>query len=339
MNNKIIRTICYFKKDLHGDVTTRINAVAEKLKKAGYDIQTNRICSPSVEELFSLDGLDNYSGYLFGAGALTEKEIEVNFDKLINSNNISFNLDLTKENISEKNTGILFDLISRNSTKTFNFSYVFNNSPSSPFFPSGTYLHDGFAIGLQPTDLSADSNSLNEWFGKLKSSWEEIIQIFDNEKDFLGIDSSIAPLFHGNGSLINLIKRLGYSFEKSTTSDLYIQMTSFIKNNNPKPIGLCGLMLPCLEDFELAEEYENGRFSIERNIFLSLHSGLGIDTYPIGIDENPERVMEILKLVQKLSNKYGKALSVRFVSDGKAKIGQQTDFNNQYLKDVIIRTL
>ena len=34
-------------------------------------------------------------------------------------------------------------------------------------------------------------------------------------------------------------------------------------------------------------------FSIERNLFLSLHSGLGIDTYPIGIDEQPERVLEI----------------------------------------------
>ena len=28
----------------------------------------------------------------------------------------------------------------------------------------------------------------------------------------------------------------------------------------------------------IAEEYEKGNFSIERNVYLSLHSGLGIDT-------------------------------------------------------------
>ena len=98
-------------------------------------------------------------------------------------------------------------------------------------------------------------------------------------------------------------------------------------------------MLPCLEDFELAEEYRQGNFTIERNIYLSLHSGLGIDTYPIGIDEAPERVFEILCLLQGLSQKYNKPLSARFVSDGRAKIGDMTDFKNQYLKDVVVRSL
>lgn len=94
-----------------------------------------------------------------------------------------------------------------------------------------------------------------------------------------------------------------------------------------------------VEDIELAKEYEKGNFSIERNVYLSLHSGLGIDTYPIGIDEDQMKVTGILTLVQGLSNKYKKPLSVRFVSDGKAKIGEKTDFNNQYLKDVTVRPL
>lgn len=136
-----------------------------------------------------------------------------------------------------------------------------------------------------------------------------------------------------------LIKQLGKNFTKSTTTDTYLQITSFLKSNNPKPVGLCGLMFPCLEDFDLADEYEKGNFTIERSVYLSLHSGLGIDTYPIGIDENPERVLQILKLVQGLSNKYKKSLAVRFVSDGKAKIGEKSDFKNQYLKDVVIRSL
>jgi hypothetical protein len=80
-------------------------------------------------------------------------------------------------------------------------------------------------------------------------------------------------------------------------------------------------MLPCLEDFPLAEEYDRGNFPIERNLFLSLHSGLGVDTYPIGVDENRERVLEVLKTIKTLSNKHQKPLSARSVSDGEAKIG------------------
>ena len=98
-------------------------------------------------------------------------------------------------------------------------------------------------------------------------------------------------------------------------------------------------MFPCLEDEELAKEYEKGMFSIERNLFLSLHSGLGIDTYPIGIDEDPQTILNILRLTQDLSKKHNKPLSIRFVSDGRARIGEKALFNNPYLYDVSIRSL
>ncbi|KKL18353.1 hypothetical protein LCGC14_2476390, partial [marine sediment metagenome] len=122
-------------------------------------------------------------------------------------------------------------------------------------------------------------------------------------------------------------------------TDLYIQISNFIKQNNPKPIGLCGIMLPCLEDFELATEYEAGDFSIERNVYLSLHCGLGIDTYPVGVNESSQKIYEILCLLQGLSQRYHKPLSARFVSDGIAKIGEKTDLKNPYLKDVIVNPL
>ncbi len=184
-----------------------------------------------------------------------------------------------------------------------------------------------------------DCKNVAEWLEKMKIVWGEIDSLLKSVDGYLGIDSSIAPLFQDSSSLVNFIKRLGLNFSHSATTDIYTTISKFIKENNPKPIGLCGLMFPCLEDFELAEEYEKGNFNIERNIFLSLHSGLGIDTYPIAVNQDEKRVVEILKLVQQLSNKYEKPLSARFVSDGKAKIGEKTDFKNQYLKNVIIREL
>lgn len=222
---------------------------------------------------------------------------------------------------------------------TFNFAYVFNNAISSPFFPSAQFEREGFTIGLQPTDMAEGCNTLEAWFENMETAWKEVVDTLSDEKYFLGIDSSIAPIFGGYGSLLHYIQSLGMSFNESILSDTYLKMTQFIKEKNPKPVGLCGLMLPCLEDFELADEYEKGNFPIERNVFLSLHSGLGIDTYPIGIDEDHEMVLNILRLVRGLSNKYRKPLSVRFVSDGAAEIGGRTHFHNEYLKDVIVRKL
>ena len=233
----------------------------------------------------------------------------------------------------------MFNIIKKRPDKTFSFTYTFNNAPSSPYFPSAAYQKNGFAIGLQPTDLSEGCESLDEWLQKIKTVWTEIVDIFRQDSDFLGIDSSIAPLFTGKSSLIHFIKRLYNSLSRTVTQDIYLQITDFIIKYNPIPIGLCGIMFPCLEDFELAEEYEKGNFSIERNVYLSLHSGLGIDTYPIGVDESPQRVFEILGLLQGLSKKYNKPLSARFISDGSAKIGEITDLQNQYLKDVVIRPL
>ena len=173
----------------------------------------------------------------------------------------------------------------------------------------------------------------------MEAVWLEICELLDGNEHFLGIDASIAPLFREKSSLVHFVKTIYGDFSRAVTTDFFLKITAFLSTCNPKPVGLCGLMLPCLEDFELAEEYETGRFSIERNAFLALHSGLGVDTYPIGIDENPERILQILCLLQKLSAKYEKPLSARFVSDGKTKIGEVSDFRNPYLKDVKIRPL
>jgi len=231
------------------------------------------------------------------------------------------------------------NIIQKNAAKTFSFTHTFNNAPSTPYIPSANYERNGFAVGLQPTDLSEGCRSIEEWLGKLNETWAEIDAIFSSEEGYLGIDTSIAPLFAGRSSFLNFIKRTGLDFSRSVTTDIFIKIARFIKEEGPKKVGLCGLMFACLEDFELAAEYEQGNFPIERNAFLALHSGLGIDSYPIGVDESPQRVVEILRLIQGLSNKFKKPLSARFVADGKAKIGQRTDFGNPYLKDVVIRPL
>lgn len=338
-NNKIIRTICYFDNNPNPQTIKCVDKIAGFLLEKDFEIQTKRICSNLVGGILRLDQEFAGQSCIFSVGTLSYNQLSSRLNKLLSTKDISFNIDLTKEEISLNHIQLLFDIIKKKPSKTFNFTYVFNNSPQTPFFPAASYVKNGFSIGFQPTNLAENCKTLDEWLGKMKQVWNEIFKIFKNKKDFFGIDSSIAPFSIGKGSLINFIKKLGFTFSSSTTTDVYLKITNFLKENNPKPVGLCGLMFPCLEDFELTEEYGKGNFSLERNVYLSLHSGLGIDTYPIGIDEDKKRVLEILLLIQRLSSRYRKPLSVRFVSDGKAKIGEKTDFKNQYLKDVIVKTL
>lgn len=339
MNNKIIRSICCFSNQPSKDTLSKLDEISQAFIQNGYEIQTKRVCSPNLEQVLELDRQFANESYIFGLGSISREQILNYLKELGQAKDTSFNLDLTNSEITIDDANVLFSIVKQIPNKTFAFTYVFNNQLSSPFFPSSTYTKEGFAIGFQPTDLAEDCTTLEQWLNKMKSMWEETTTIASKFDGFLGIDSSIAPLFEGKSSLINFIKKLGYDFVRSVTTDTYLKITKFIKEANPKPIGLCGIMFPCLEDFDLADEYEKGNFPIERNVFLSLHSGLGIDTYPLGIDEKPERVLEIMKLVQGLSNKYQKPLSIRFVSDGKAKVGDKTDFKNQYLKDVTVRKI
>jgi uncharacterized protein (UPF0210 family) len=329
---KIIRTVCAFSDQPSTDTVQR-----RRLIGAGFTVQTKRLCSPM--DIGAFEETVNDSSVLLSIGSLPYEKAVATLPALLRSTSVSMNVNLTSEAIERKHVELLFEVIRTNPSKTFNFAYVFNNAPSSPYFPSAQCQKNGFAIGLQPTNLAEGCTTLEQWLTRMQGAWKEIMDICGDEKDFLGIDSSIAPLFTGWGSFVHFIRSLGMSFSQSATTDVYVRTSNFIKTKNPRPVGLCGIMLPCLEDFALAEEYEVGDFSIERNIYLSLHSGLGIDTYPIGIDENPERVVQILSLIQALSNKHAKPLSARFVSDGKARIGDRAAFGNQYLKDVIIHPL
>ncbi len=335
---KIIRSLCWFsERPSIAGISDRLNEIEGKLSEKGYLVQTKRVCFNNTR-IDALRQWENKDSLYLSIGTLNFESLTEQLTDFLQAGNVSLNLDLT-DGVSAKHVDVLLRIIMEVPAKTFNFTYTFHNRSSSPFFPSATFEHSGFALGLQPTDLSEGCLDLTAWLSAMETVWFEICEILDGNERFLGIDASIAPLFRGESSLVHFVKKIFGDFSKAVTTDFFIKITTFLSTRNPKPVGLCGLMLPCLEDFELAEEYEAGRFSIERNVFLALHSGLGVDTYPVGIDENPERILQILCLLQKLSAKYEKPLSARFVSDGKTKIGEVSDFQNPYLKDVKIRPL
>jgi hypothetical protein len=336
MPDRIVRTLCYFSDAPDAAVAERLQELDHRLQQAGFTVQTRRLCGgvtelPALEQLCGTD-LPGCLGTLGRDGAAAI------LDDFLESGAVSFNLDLGG-GVLDTDADFLFRLIRDRPAKTFQFTYTFNNPHSSPYFPSAHRQCNGFSVGLQPTNLAAGCTTLQPWLQRMQQTWDTLCSLLDGEPDFLGIDSSIAPLAGGDGSLVAFIRRLHGSLKASATTDTWLRISSFIKEYNPRPAGLCGIMLPCLEDDELAAEYAAGEFSVERNIYLSLHSGLGVDTYPVGVDESPERVLAILRTLQGLSQKYKKALSARFVSDGRACTGEATAFGNPYLKDVKIRPL
>lgn len=336
--DKFVRTITYFTDSPSERTTQRLADLSGRLEGRGYTIQTTRVVSKGKDIGALTDTLGD-SGAALSVGTLSLGSAKRQLREFFAAGNTNFNVDLTRADIGPAHVDFFLRVAAEQPSHTFNFNYVFNNPGSTPFFPAANYERRGFAVGLQPTNLARTAASLQDWLNAVRSCWREIDHEFRRDDDFLGIDGSIAPFSTGPSSLVNFVKRLGYTFERSTTSTVYVTTTEFLRTQNPRAIGLNGLMLPCLEDGELTAEYDAGRFPVERNIFLSLHSGLGIDTYPVGLDEDPARMLEVLRLTQALSNKHRKALSVRFASDGRARIGDRTDFRSEYLNDCTIRPL
>lgn len=335
---KIVRSLCLFRKTSQKGDSDYLNSLGDRMTSSGYTVQTRRFCFQNTD-IAGHNDVVGHSGALLSIGGVSLSSACTLYSAFISARSGSLHVDLTNEEINSAHVDFLFQIIKDAPQKCFEFAFLFNGVPSSPFFPSANFEREGFSIGLQSTNLSVGCNSLEQWFENQCFVWNEICEIFEGNSDFLGIDSSVAPLYSGHSSLVEFLIKTSGSWDFMPISDTFLKITRHIKTKNPRPAGLCGLMLPCLEDFALADEYERGNFPIERNLFLSLHSGLGIDTYPIAVDESPSSVLKILQLLQGLSNKYKKCLSARFISDGVSMLGQKSRFNNPYLKDVHLRAL
>jgi hypothetical protein len=333
----IVRSICAFSETPGARATALLAEVEERLADAGFAVQTKRLVSPVAMDTLAnvVAGTDIYPS----VGSVPLADVSQQFGVFSGVEKMCCNVDLTDRPPAEADVDFLMRLIAEAPEKTFYFAFAFNNVVSSPYFPASNYGRAGFSAGLQPTDLAAGCESLEEWLEIMRRTWARLVTALERVPGFLGVDSSVAPLGAGAGSFIGFVRKFYPDFSRSLISDVYVRVSSFVKENNPRPVGLCGLMFPCLEDFELAGEYQKGNFDLATNIYLSLHCGLGIDTYPIAVDEDPQAVLDVLALMRALAQRYGKPLSVRFVSDGRAGVGERTDFGNEFLHDVVVRKL
>lgn len=335
---KIIRSITYFADTPVVTLIRRCQALKKRLEEAGFEVQTMRFCCRKMT-IKSLAADWNVPDFFWSVGTLTTAQLKAQLDDFFQLKYPIF-YHLEPEQRPEPMDIELWQQIAKHRPEqTFHSCYVFNNAWNSPFFPSARSQRRGFSIGLQAADLAEGCVLPEQWKNRMQLVWDEIEELMRGESDFLGVDTSIASMGDGAGSIMGHIEGWFGSMENALLSDFFCRTSEFIKTQSPHPTGICGWFFPCLEDATLARLYEQGHFSTERNLFLSLHSGTGIDTYPVGIDQRPERLLTVLQLVKALSDKYNKTLTVRWITDGKTAIGQRTQFNNQYLQEVTVREI
>lgn len=235
--SRIVRSLCYFVRDAFPPdrIISRVLDLKSQLESAGFVVQTVRICSPSFlehglvksEQVMDPEGK---LGLFLSCGSVKLQHIQQEFlEDFLQTRNMAFNLDLTGETIDQRCYDILHTISVRNPGHSFRFAFGFGSPNSSPYFPSAAYSTDGFSIGFQPTDLTENCDTLDMWLQKMQSMWMDIVSLFGNCEDFLGIDSSIAPLYDSHSSLIHFIQKLGMSFEESVLTDSYLKITKFIK--------------------------------------------------------------------------------------------------------------
>ena len=235
----------------------------------------------------------------------------------------------------------------------FRLGLSVNVKEDTPFFPFASSSGNlNFSIGLELTgeinkivDKNLDKN-LNELREIIISSLDnQITEIenyalkIQNEYDikFQGFDFSLAPIMEDNGSIGELIDKLGVKeFNGSGIMFVTSYLTNILKSfgNRHKTVGFSGVMYSLLEDEKLCEINNSIGIKLEDLIKLSTMCGCGIDMVPIYNDYNADIIKAYILDICAISCRLNKPLGVRFISlPRKSNI---TNFKNN--KDFITNT-
>jgi uncharacterized protein (UPF0210 family) len=106
-----------------------------------------------------------------------------------------------------------------------------------------------------------------------------------------------------------------------------------------KQVGYSGLMVPVMEDKVLAQRWAESSYSVDSLLAYSAVCGTGLDTVPLPGDVSVEQLERILGDVASLAVRWDKPLSARLQPVRGKKAGDQTDFDDPYLFNTLIRPL
>ncbi len=236
----------------------------------------------------------------------------------------------------------------------FNFTGTAMLQPLGPFYP-GTF-HTGagkqFSLGFEGANVVREVFARTH--GDFNASVAELTkQLTVHSKvgesigekvaastgwAFMGVDPTPAPL--GDVSIGTAMETYtGGKFGSSGTMTAALIITTAVKAVPVKQIGYSGLMVPVMEDKQLARRWAEGTYNIDDLLAYSAVCGTGLDTIPLPGDVSEEQIVRILGDVASLAWKWHKPLSARLLPVKGMKAGATTQFVDQYLFNTTVHPL
>jgi uncharacterized protein len=243
---------------------------------------------------------------------------------------------------------------SPHSQGTFNFTATAMLKPFSPFFPGSYHTGAGgqFAIGFEGANVvrdvfARDKGNVEAAISDLTAALTKHASVADaigkkvaaeTNWTYLGVDPTPAPL--GEVSIGAAIEAFtGAKFGSSGTLTAARIITTAVKAVPVQQVGYSGLMVPVMEDKLLAQRWAESTFNIDSLLAYSAVCGTGLDTIPLPGDVSPEELERIFGDVASLATKWNKPLSARLQPVHGKSVGEQTDFQDPYLFNTLVRPL
>lgn len=231
----------------------------------------------------------------------------------------------------------------------FRFGAIANCPGLVPFFPSA--YHDGgpprFAIGYEsgeslyevakkaPNTDAAAVALLEEVVPKYREvericedlAWSERI-------DFVGADLSFNPgLLENESVCLSVEKLVEGELGSAGTLKVAAMLVDALRKAEVKKCGYCGIFLPVLEDYGLAERANEGKLTLSLLLSISAVCGAGLDAVPLPGDIPESKLESILFDLAALSGRAGKPLSARLLPAPGKDAGEKTEFGLPFFID------
>ena len=243
---------------------------------------------------------------------------------------------------------------SAHSQGNFNFTATAMLEPYGPFFPGSYHTGAGhqFSIGMESANVVEEVFSQNS--GDAPKATEALIRALtphalamdkiglqleqETGWKYMGFDPTPAPLKSVSiGAAIE--KFTGAPLGSSGSMTAVSIITNAVRAIPVQQVGYRGLMLPVLEDSDIAQRWSEGRVHVDTLLAYSAVCGTGLDTIPLPGDVSEAQIEKMIGDMASLAFKWHKPLSARLQPVQGKKAGEQTDFDSPFLVNAMIQPL
>lgn len=354
---------------LTGPVLEQASALAalarSKAQAAGLELQSTRLAVPPLHRLLRARSALDFGcafektyrqlGFDYGSVLLAAPALYADASALIQQTATLF----VSLEITDAKHVIRFDAIhaaaeiiytlahsTAEGLGNFRFAAAANVPPGVPFFPVA-YSADrarSFAFATEAADLAVEAFTQAADLNEARTRLVELVEANgaplaalgrelaqQTGLEFEGIDFSLAPYPEEGTSLATALERLiGARFGTRGTLLAAALVTDALNRANFPRAGFCGLMLPVLEDWTMAQRSQENTYSLDSLLLYSTVCGTGLDTVPLAGEVTVQAILALLLDLAALAARLNKPLTARLIPVPGISVGELTPFRFEY---------